>query len=189
MLAQLRAEYESDGMETCAADGTCAIPCPVQINTGDLMKGFRRAESAASRERAEPAAAKHWDRIERLARAGMSAVNGVQSHIHVKVLTELTNAARFVVSSDLVPSVPGPMPRPATRPPPACINRIFGRDPDKPATPSLPESFVTLSARAGMPPWIPDDVHGLCRSTPWASKGLTDGHLWVAEATCDAPWR
>jgi D-lactate dehydrogenase len=72
---------------------------------------------------------------------------------------------------------------------PTCINRIFGRDPDKPATPSLPEALVSLSARAGMPLWIPDDVRGLCCSTPWASKGLVEGHRWMAEAICDALWR
>jgi D-lactate dehydrogenase len=202
VLAQLQAEYEYDGIETCAADGTCAIPCPVQINTGDLIKGFRRAESTTSREHAGLAAAKHWGQIERLARRAMSAVNGVQSRMDVKVLTELTNAARCVASSDLIPSTPGPMPHPAPAHLPhterqsaravyfpTCINRIFGRDPDKPRTPSLPEAFVTLSARAGMPLWIPDDVRGLCCSTPWASKGLADGHQWMAEAICDALWR
>ncbi|MCX5191582.1 (Fe-S)-binding protein [Streptomyces sp. NBC_00268] len=174
----------------------------MQINTGDLIKGFRRAESTTSREHAGLAAAKHWGQIERLARRAMSAVNGVQSRMDVKVLTELTNAARCVASSDLIPSIPGPMPHPAPAHLPhterqsaravyfpTCINRIFGRDPDKPRTPSLPEAFVTLSARAGMPLWIPDDVRGLCCSTPWASKGLADGHQWMAEAICDALWR
>ncbi|WP_406471370.1 FAD-binding and (Fe-S)-binding domain-containing protein [Streptomyces sp. NBC_01615] len=202
MLAQLQAEYQYDGIETCAADGTCAIPCPVQINTGALMKEFRRAESTASRERAGLAAAKHWGKIERIARTGMSAVDSVQSRLDVKVLTEVTNAARFVASNDLIPAVPGPMPRSApSRLPrtqresaravyfPTCINRIFGRDPDMPATPSLPEALVKLSARAGKPVWIPDDVRGLCCSTPWASKGLSDGHHWMAEAITDALWR
>ncbi|MEV6535614.1 FAD-binding and (Fe-S)-binding domain-containing protein [Streptomyces sp. NPDC051639] len=202
VLEQLQAEYEYDGIETCAADGTCAIPCPVQINTGDLIKGFRRAESTASRERAGLAAAKHWARLERLARTAMSAVDGVQSSVGAKVLTELSDAARFVVSGDLIPSVPGPMPHaaPGHLPQtgrqsaravyfPTCINRIFGRDPDKPITPSLPEALVSLSARARMPLWIPDDVRGLCCSTPWASKGLVEGHRWMAEAICDALWR
>jgi len=202
VLAQLQAEYEYDGIETCAADGTCAIPCPLQINTGALMKEFRRAESTAARERAGLAAAKNWAQLERLARTAMSAVDGVQSRIGVKALTELANAARSVVSSDLIPSVPGPMPHPAPAYLPhtdresaravyfpACINRIFGRDPDKPTTPSLPEAFVSLSARAGMPLWIPDDVRGLCCSTPWASKGFVEGHRWMAEAVCDALWR
>ena len=202
VLAQLQAEYEYDGIETCAADGTCAIPCPLEINTGALMKGFRRAESTSTRERVGLAAAKHWGRIERLARVAMSAVDGVQSRVGVKALTGLANAARGVVSSDLIPSVPGPMPHaaPAHLPRtdrgsahavyfPACINRIFGRDPDKPVTPSLPEALVAVSARANLPLWIPDDVIGLCCSTPWASKGLVEGHRWMAEAVSDALWR
>jgi D-lactate dehydrogenase len=202
VLAQLQTEYEYDAIETCAADGTCAIPCPLQINTGALMKDFRRSESTAARERAGLVAAKNWSRIERLARVAMSAVDSIQSHIGVKPLTKLANTARAIVSSDLIPSVPGPMPHPAPAHLPrtnresahavyfpACINRIFGRDPDKPVTPSLPEALVAISARADMPLWIPDDVRGLCCSTPWASKGLAQGHRWMAEAVCDALWQ
>jgi hypothetical protein len=60
-------------------------------------------------------------------------------------LTALTAAARSVVSPDLVPAVPGPMPRAASGLPEtdrngaaavyfcACINRMFGRDPAGPA--------------------------------------------------------
>ena len=33
LLARLQDEYEYDGIETCAADGSCAIPCPVQIRS------------------------------------------------------------------------------------------------------------------------------------------------------------
>ena len=28
LLARLQDEYEYDGIETCAVDGSCAIPCP-----------------------------------------------------------------------------------------------------------------------------------------------------------------
>jgi Fe-S oxidoreductase len=49
LLARLQDEYEYDGIETCAVDGSCAIPCPVQINTGALEKTFRRAESTPRR--------------------------------------------------------------------------------------------------------------------------------------------
>ncbi|HEX3523126.1 MAG TPA: hypothetical protein VHT52_13685, partial [Stellaceae bacterium] len=85
----------------------------------------------------------------------------------------MTAVARAVANPDLIPSVPGPMPRAARAPRPtekngaaavyfpACINRMFGRDPDGPASPSLPEALVTLSERAGKPLWIPPDVAGL----------------------------
>ncbi len=33
-------EYEYDAIETCAGDGSCALACPVGINTGMLMKRF-----------------------------------------------------------------------------------------------------------------------------------------------------
>src|SRR6266852_2580944 len=44
MLAQLQREYQYDGIETCAGDGTCSIPCPIGINTGALIKEFRALE-------------------------------------------------------------------------------------------------------------------------------------------------
>jgi D-lactate dehydrogenase len=71
---------------------------------------------------------------------------------------------------------------------PACINRIFGRDPGQPRHPSLPHALVQVSARAGKPLWIPGDVAGKCCSTPWSSKGYDRGHRWMAATTCDALW-
>ena len=69
---------------------------------------------------------------------------------------------------------------------PACVNRIFGppasngsRLAAHPRTNGselpLPEAMVAVSARAGMPVWIPDDVAGSCCSVPWTSKGYTEG--------------
>jgi len=66
---------------------------------------------------------------------------------------------------------------------------MFGRDPDRPASPSLPEAFVTLSERAGKPLWIPPDVAGLCCSTPWKSKGYLQGHEFMAKSIADAMLR
>ena len=111
LLARLQDEYEYDGIETCAADGSCAIPCPVQINTGALEKGFRRAESTPRRERAALMIARRWATAEKLARTAVGAADIIQRAIGVRALIGLTAAARLVVSDDLIPSVPGPMPR------------------------------------------------------------------------------
>ena len=201
LLARLQDDYEYDGIETCAADGSCAIPCPVQINTGALEKTFRRAESTPGREKAALMIARRWATAEKLARTAVGAADVIQRTIGVRALTGLTAAARLVVSDDLVPSVPGPMPRSQLRklPPttregaaavyfPACINRIFGRDPGQHRQPSLPQALVEVSARAGQPLWIPGDVAGKCCSTPWSSKGYNRGHTWMAATTCDALW-
>ncbi len=201
LLARLQDEYEYDGIETCAADGSCAIPCPVQINTGALEKSFRRAESTPRREKAALMIARRWATAEKLARTAIGAADIIQRTIGVRALTGLTAAARLVVSDDLIPSVPGPMPRAQLRKLPsttregaaavyfpACINRIFGRDPGQARHPSLPQALVEVSARAGQPLWIPGDVAGKCCSTPWSSKGYLRGHKWMAATTCDALW-
>ena len=98
------------------------------------------------------------------------------------------DAARSLFSDELVPSWPRNMPPPApAKLPrtsregaaavymPACVNRIFGPPPTTGQGLPLPEAMVAVSARAGMPVWIPDDVAGNCCSVPWASKGYTRG--------------
>jgi D-lactate dehydrogenase len=64
---------------------------------------------------------------------------------------------------------------------PACINRIFGNDPDRGAHPTVPDALVAVSRRAGMPLWIPDDVGGHCCGTPWSSKGFERGQELMAQ--------
>src|SRR6201987_3133800 len=170
MLARLQQEDQYDGIETCAGDGPCAIPCPIGINTGALIREFRAVETTSTADGIALRAAKNWSTIEKVSRASLSATHAFSVLLGGKPLTALAGAARAVANPDLIPSVPGPMPR-AARPPrsnqrngaaavyfPACINRMFGRDPDSPAWPSLPEAFVTLSERAGKPLWIPPDV-------------------------------
>ena len=59
---------------------------------------------------------------------------------------------------------------------PACINRIFGASRRDGTGGWLPEALVAVSARAGLPVWIPPDVAGHCCATPWSSKGYREGH-------------
>ena len=201
MLAQLQREYQYDGIETCAGDGMCSIPCPIGINTGALIKEFRARENSPAAEWVALRLAQHWKAVEPLARASLRGAHVFSSVFGVKPLTALTAAARSLVSPDLVPAVPGPMPRAASGLPEterngaaavyfcACINRMFGRDPDGPAAPSIAEAFVALSRRAAKPLWIPPDVAGLCCTTPWKSKGFRQGHEYMAQAVADAMWR
>jgi D-lactate dehydrogenase len=201
MLAQLQREYQYNGIETCAGDGMCSIPCPIGINTGSLIKQFRALENSPASEAVALQLAKHWKAVEPLARLSLWGAHAFSSLFGVKPLTALTTVARSVVSPDLMPAVPGPMPRAASELPKtdrkgaaavyfcACINRMFGRDPAGPAVPSLAEAFVSLSKRAGKPLWIPRDVAGLCCSTPWKSKGYRRGHKHMAQTVADAMWR
>ena len=182
VLHALLDQFEYDGIQTCAADGTCALACPLGIDTGTLIKTFRAQEHTPHAQRAGLATAKRWATVERLSRAGLRAR---------PVSKALSAAGRALLSDELVPAWPDEMPPPApsklpvTRREgaaaiylPACINRIFG--------PSLPEALVRVSARAGLPLWIPDDVAGHCCAVPWSSKGLTEGADWMARHTAEA---
>src|SRR5258708_34063681 len=64
MLAQLQQEYQYDGIETCAGDGMCSIPCPIGINTGALIKEFRARENSPAAERVALRLPKDWQAVE-----------------------------------------------------------------------------------------------------------------------------
>ena len=64
MLAQLQEEYQYDGIETCAGDGTCAIPCPIGINTGALIREFRAIETTSTADKVALRLAKNWSAVE-----------------------------------------------------------------------------------------------------------------------------
>src|SRR3954454_15627452 len=191
-------QYEYDGIQTCAADGTCQIACPLGIDTGKLIKGFRAEEHTDKAQRQAKRVAEHWSSVERAARGWLRA-----GSFAGPLMRAGAGPARSLISDELVPSWPSNMPPPApVRLPetsregaaavymPACVNRIFGpssngsRLAGRPHTngAGLPllEAMVALSSRAGLPVWIPDDVAGHCCSVPWGSKGFREGHAHMS---------
>ena len=204
MLAALIEEYEYDGIQTCAVDGSCSHACPLGIDTGTLIKGMRAAERTPREEAAAARVAERWETVERLARGGLRAGAAVSRAIRDAPLEGITRAARRAVSGELLPEWEPPMPPPAPAGLPAteredaaaiylpsCVNRIFGRSGNgsNPGPASLPEALVAVSARAGKPLWIPADVAGTCCSQPWTSKGFGRGAARMASRTVAELWR
>jgi hypothetical protein len=121
--------------------------CPIEINTGALMKHFRKMEHMPEFEEAALEIAKEWGEVERLVRLAIGAADVVQQLTGTGLLTGVTDIARSVMSSDLIPSVPGPIPHASSAELPstvrkgvsaayfpACVNRIFGREVNSPKT-------------------------------------------------------
>jgi len=197
-------QYEYDAIETCAADGSCRLACPVGIDTGKLMKDFRHREHSAAAERSALKTAKRWSAMERLARGALRFGGGISRAVGNWPLRGATKAQRLLVSSELAPEWGPAMPKAApSRPPttsregaaavyvPSCVNRIFGlsRAQGNGSAMVLPEAVVAVSARAGLPVWIPPDVAGHCCAVPWGSKGYADGHAWMASKMAASLWR
>jgi D-lactate dehydrogenase len=195
-------EYEYDAIQTCAGDGSCEHACPVQINTGVMMKQFRHLEHSGPEEKIAAQIASSWGPIERLARASLLAGNIAAKLVGDRTIAAILNAVRRVVSRELLPTwLPSiPMPTFGRLPQtdvagaaavyfPACINRIFGSSKRRRRTNSLPEVMVALSRRAGVPVVIPADVVGNCCATIWHSKGYNLGNVLMANRVTESMWR
>src|SRR3954451_19587749 len=188
-------QYEYDAIETCAADGTCRLACPVGIDTGKLIKQFRGRAHTDRAEAGALQAARRYGAVERAARTSLATGSAVGP----AAMGALTGAARALVSDEVLPAWIEEMPNaaPAALPPtsrasaaavyfPACINRIFG--PAGGESRSVPEALVAVSERAGRPLWIPDDVRGRCCGMPWHSKGFRRGAEHKTREIVDAMW-
>jgi D-lactate dehydrogenase len=168
----LEDEFEYDGLETCAADGSCQLVCPVGIDTGKLVKELRSRGHSAGEERRASAAARRWGTVEGASRAGLRFGSPL---------------ARRTERGAALPG-PGDGSLPATTRigaaavyVPSCTNRIFAGSPAA--------ALVALSARAGQPVWIPNDVEGSCCGLPWSSKGFAAAHREQAAAMVASLWR
>jgi D-lactate dehydrogenase len=198
VLEALLEQQGYDSIDTCAADGTCSIACPVGIDTGKLIKELRARRHGPRAERSALAAARSWATVERSARTALR-LGLIAEGAPMRALTDL---GRRAISHELLPAWSTAMPAPAPPLPdpgerelaaavyfPACVNRIFGNPPEEEGRLSLPQALCAVSARAGQPLWIPPDVAGLCCATPWSSKGFALGRAHMSRQIADAVLR
>ncbi|AWB93967.1 FAD-binding oxidoreductase [Aeromicrobium chenweiae] len=194
LLAELRNDYEYDGVETCAVDGMCQTACPVAINTGDLVRRLRQENAGAIGQAAWKSAAKHWDGVSRLGGAALTMADAVPAPL----ATGATKAGRAVLGTDTVPLYDAGLPRGgAKRVPlqtadpvavyfPACINSMFGPAGDGDG---VSAAFLALCERAGVGVVVPDGIGSLCCGTPWKSKGFSDGFEQMSGDVLPTLWR
>ncbi|MFF3576047.1 FAD-binding and (Fe-S)-binding domain-containing protein [Streptomyces mirabilis] len=196
-MNSLLESYGYDAVDTCAGDSTCKIACPVGIDTGAMMKGFRHQRHSEREERNAARVARRFS----LAESSVRVALGVADHVSDRVLGRVTSAARKAISPDLVPEWISGIPSPASPRLPdtdrrtaravyyvACVNRIFA-GPDGGKGPSLPEAVVEVSRRAGRPVWIPQDMAGSCCATIWHSKGYDEGNTVMANRIVERAWQ
>ena len=183
-------EFSYEALETCAADGSCQLACPVGIDTGKFVKEMRQQRHTERAEGAALATAKRWETVEGASRASL------------RLSGPLARATKRGAS--LPRPAPGKLPATlhegaAAVYIPSCTNRIFGISADGPQTskyrmdsahrPWVVEALVEVSARAGRPVWIPEDVGGSCCGLPWSSKGFGDAHRHKANEMVERLWK
>jgi len=180
-------EYEYDAVETCATDGSCQLACPLGIDTGRMVKELRVAQHGERAERAALAAAKRWGAVEKLSRVGLRV--GGPLLRRTKRGAGLPGPGVGGGGGDPLPTKAGRVGRGLPPPPdeaaaiyvPSCTNRIFDGNPIA--------ALVEVSARAGMPVAVPDEVEGSCCGLPWSSKGFDAAHRHKANEMVEKLWR
>ncbi|MDQ0727595.1 FAD-binding and (Fe-S)-binding domain-containing protein [Microbacterium sp. W4I20] len=194
LLEDLRADYDYDGVQTCAVDGMCGVACPVDINTGDLVRRLR-AEQAGSIEGAVwDTAAQHWATV---TRAGGVALT-VAEALPAPLVRGVTKLGRAMLGADTVPLYDGGLPRGGSKPPRpdapadaqvvffgACIGTMFGAEGEGHGS---RDALHRLLDRAGIAMAIPEENGGLCCGTPWKSKGHLDGYRRMSDRVLASLW-
>jgi len=168
-------EYEYDAVETCATDGSCQLACPLGIDTGRMVKELRVAQHGERAEKAALAAARRWGAIEKLSRVGLRLAGPLApKRLGGTGDPSRTTAGRVREGSPVPPA------ETAAVYVTSCTNRIFGGGPT--------EALVEVSARAGMPVAIPNEVEGSCCGLPWSSKGFDAAHRHKANEMVERLW-
>jgi D-lactate dehydrogenase len=194
LARELTADYQYDGIDTCAVDGMCQTACPVLIDTGQLVKRLRSQQRRPVQERVWNQAARHWDVVTRAASAGLTLAN----HLPAQLVTAPSAVARRALGDDVVPLWSPDLPTGGRRRIPirpgkpaavyfaACIGSMFG-PPD--GTGGVPVAVRNLCERAGVRLVSPEQIGSLCCGTPWKSKGLSAGYQTMADAVLPALWQ
>jgi D-lactate dehydrogenase len=207
----LEEEYSYDGLDTCAADGSCRLACPLGIDTGALVKELREERHSPRAEARALRGAKRWGAVEKASR-GALRIGGPLAR-RTKRGAGLPNAASARLPETVRESA-------AAVYVPSCTNRIFGssagdrifgspadgnrtfgspadgaisssagrKSPHRRAVGGLAEAMVAVSGRAGLPVWIPGEVAGSCCGLPWGSKGYEEAQRHKANEMVERLW-
>ena len=197
-------QYRYDGLDTCAVDGLCATACPVDINTGVLVKRLRRERHSAAANRLALLAAKHFNNLEWCARAALKAGFFLNAVFGQRTMERLTGGLKKRMPG--MPLWPATMSRPPRFPVfqgtpdertdatehtvvyfPACISRMLGTYTGKEK--NLMETFLSVCRKAGFGVVVPEAIRGSCCSQIFSSKGFPEAQSFAANQTVDRLWK
>ena len=191
-----RRVFAYQGDRTCATDGLCAMACPVDIDTGALIKRWRSAANSPGARAVAGAVARHFGIVAAGARLGLGAADLARRLLGPARMERWAARARRW-SGNRLPAWNVWMPRAAPRPRrgavrdpaapavvyfPSCLNRTFGAVPGEPADRAGMPTTLRLCDRAGFRVIYPARLSRLCCGLPFSSKGFTEaGDAKIAE--------
>lgn len=190
----LVSEYQYDGLDTCAVDGLCATACPVDINTGDLVKRLRRENHSKTANNLAVMVAKNFGATAFVVGTAVKAGDGINSVFGASTMRNITGGLKKMIPamplwSNQLQATKGRIYGDSNGSVvyfPTCINRMMGGAKDNKK--SMPETFMSVSAKAGIKVLVPDDINSSCCGQLFSSKGYQDAYVYTANETVRKLW-
>ena len=191
----LSKQFQFAGMDTCAVDGMCATDCPVDINTGELIKRLRRENHSPTANKIAVGVAKNFAMVERLVKMALHAGNAVNKitgsngmYLFTKSIKKIapafplwtkslskpvTIASNEISNADIVYF-------------PTCITRMMGADKENKL--SIDEVVKSLCDKAGLKLFIAGNNTGVCCGQLFSSKGFVPAYNYTVNKTVELLW-
>jgi D-lactate dehydrogenase len=172
----LRKEFNYDVLDTCAVDGLCANACPVDINTGDLVKRLRNENHSPLQNSIAVFIAKNFAFTEWLVRIGIK----FKAH---KVFSK-SRLMKYVGTVPRIPETKNSNAQVVYFP--SCVSRMMGAGLE--GKHNLMQTFVNICNKVGLQVTIPADIKGSCCSQIFSSKGFYKAYQYKANDIVDRLW-
>lgn len=185
--AALEKDYAYNGEATCATDGLCAIACPVDINTGKLVKELRFQGHGPFANWVAGWVGNNMHRVTSSMRTMLTLVSWIHKVFGTGFM-QYMSAGLHRISGTGIPLWNKYMPEGARLSLlkkeslvsplkvvyfPTCINRSMGKSADySHEDMAVVDKTIQLLQKAGYEVIIPQDVHRLCCGMAFDSKGF-----------------
>jgi len=179
-------DYNFNTQLTCAVDGMCELNCPININTGEFVKGLRKDEVGKVGQSIANWIVANFNRTTSFLALLIRAVTFF-SKIFGKTL--IPSIANFInrASSNRIPTwnamITGGTKLPKVKSYgkgetfiyyPSCISRTFNADIKKNL---IVKIMAEIAEKTNIELLIPEGIEDTCCSTPFSSKGFEDPGL------------
>ncbi len=201
--SEILKDYQFDGMDTCAVDGMCATDCPVDINTGELIKRLRRENHSKFANKTAVFVAKNFKLLEKSARFALKSGFLINNFLGKNTIKRLTLNIKkvlpeFPLWTDEIGKPPSLKPLQNVRETfdvsrtsqplntskvvyfSSCISRMMGGD--------IFDTFQRVCNKANVKLLAINELSGVCCGQIFSSKGFADAYKITANATMAKMW-
>jgi D-lactate dehydrogenase len=193
-------DYQYDGLDTCAVDGLCSTACPVDINTGDLVKRLRRENHSPMANAMASWVSRNFHLVVWSARTALAVGGSINAITGGNGMLSLTKSIRKIIPSfplwnNNITGSPGLNALQKKSPGnhvnsiiyfPSCISRMMGM---QQGNKNLVNTFLEVADKTGFNVILPDKIYGACCGQIFSSKGYHDAFKLTANKIVNQLWQ